>query len=125
KGSQTTKDKLYVLTENGQIRYTTDGGSTWSNLGNLPTPGGGNSSKYVSIAKDTDGNFWTITDTGWCFKSTDSGSTWTYTGRPTTSDIIALAAPIPEFESVMLPVVFMFVVIFVMRRYGRIKREAC
>jgi hypothetical protein len=122
--STNTSDRIFVLCENGNIRYSSNGGQTWSALGNLPTPTGSNTSKYVGIGIDPSGYMWAITDTGYCYRSTDTTtySSFTYTGQSSISGIVAIVpmTAIPEFSTLAVPilaVVFFFVIV------PRIKRK--
>ena len=116
--STNTSDRIFVLCENGNIRYSSNGGSTWSALGNLPTPTGSNTSKYVGLGIDPSGYMWVVTDTGYCYRSTDTTtySSFTYTGQSSISGIVAIVpmTAIPEFSTLAVPilaVVFFFVIV--------------
>jgi hypothetical protein len=104
-------DRIFVLCENGNIRYSADGGTTWSAWGNLPTPTGSNTSKYVGIGIDSTGYMWAVTNTGYCYKSTDSTTyaSFTCTGQAPTSGIVAIvplpAVAIPEFQYILVPII--------------------
>jgi ribosomal protein L40E len=108
-------DRLFVLCENGNIRYSADGGQTWSAWGNLPTPGGGNTTKYVGIGIDSTGYMWVVTDTGYTFLSTDATtySTFNCTGQAPATGIVAviplplIPTGIPEFQYFVIPVLGM------------------
>lgn len=120
-GSGSSDDRLFVLCENGNIRYSSNGGVSWSALGNLPTPGGSNQSKYIGLGFDSSGYMWIATNTGYCFRSTDTTtfSTFTYVGRsPITGivGIVPLPIVIPEFGLVLLPVVGFLGFVFMGRR---------
>jgi RNA polymerase subunit RPABC4/transcription elongation factor Spt4 len=107
--SKQTDERILVLCENGNIRDSSDGGATWSARGNLPVPGGSNTSKYIGMDFDPSGYLWAITDSGWCYKSTDTTTfnSFTYTGRATSAGgVTAITAPIPEFPQIVVPVVF-------------------
>jgi hypothetical protein len=114
--SGASDDRIFVLCENGNIRYSSNGGSTWSALGNLPTPTGSNTSKYVGLGIDPSGYMWVITDTGYCYKSTDTTTygTFTYTGQSSIGGIVAIvpmtAPAIPEFHAAVIPIVGVFIV---------------
>jgi hypothetical protein len=109
-------DRIFVLCENGNIRYSSNGGSTWSALGNLPTPTGSNTSKYVGLGIDPSGYMWVITDTGYCYKSSDTTtySTFAYTGQSSIGGIVAIvpmtAPAIPEFPVAVIPIIGVFLV---------------
>ncbi len=122
-------DRIFVLCENGKIRYSADGGTTWAPWGNLPTPGGGNTTKYVGMGIDSTGYMWVVTSTGYCFRSTDSTSYTTFTclGKAPVSGVAAIVPlpyvqPIPEFGLIMVPV-FGLVMLFVLRRASSRARD--
>ena len=120
-GAGSSDDILFVLCENGKIRYSSDGGVSWSALGNLPTPTGSNQSKYIGMGFDSSGYMWIATDTGYCFKSTDTTtfSIFTYVGKSPIAGIIGivpLPMVIPEFGLVLLPVVGTLGFVFMGRR---------
>ncbi len=122
-GPGASDDRIFVLCQNGNIRYSSDGGSTWSALGNLPTPTGSNASKYVGMGIDSTGYMWVVTDTGYCFRSTDTTNynTFTYTGRTPISGIVAvvpLPALIPEFPYLFAPVLISILVVGLLRRWS-------
>ena len=114
-GPGPTDDVLYVLCQNGNIRYSADGGSTWSAKGNLPTPTGANTTRYVSLGIDPAGYMWVVTDTGYTFRSTDTTTynSFTCTGRSPITSVVAIlpTTAIPEFPMVMLPIIALFFVI--------------
>lgn len=125
--AQISNTKIYVLCENGSIRYSADGGSIWSAFGNLPVPsGGGNSSTtYIGIDIDSWDYIWVITNSGWCYRSTTSlGSTFVKMGRPAGANIIGITTPsvIPEFGSLIAPVIGSLMIPFAIsysRKRGR------
>jgi hypothetical protein len=113
-----SNERILVLCENGNIRDSSDGGATWSARGNLPAPGGSNTSIYIGMDFDLAGYLWAITDSGWCFKSTDTTTfnSFTYTGRATTAGgVTAITTPIPEFPQTVLPLVFVLGLMLVFR----------
>ena len=119
-------ERLFVLCEDGKIRYSSNGGVSWSALGDLPRPNGPNQTKYVSMGFDSTGYLWIATDTGYCFKSTDATtySSFTYVGESPISGVIAivpLPGVIPEFGMVLLPVVGIIGVVLI-GRSRRLKR---
>jgi hypothetical protein len=106
-----TLDRLFVLCQNGNIRYSADSGVTWSALGNLPTPTGSNTSKYVGMAFDPGGYLWAITDSGWCYKSTDTTTFSNFMSMghaPSVGGVKAIMCPvmIPEFPHIVVPIAF-------------------
>ena len=110
-GPAATDDRIFVLCENGNIRYSANGGGTWSAWGNLPTPGGGNTTKYVGLGIDSTGYMWVVTNTGYCYRSTDSTtySTFTCLGKAPLSSVAAIVPlpyvqPIPEFGLFAVPI---------------------
>jgi len=113
-------DKIYVLCESGDIRYSSNGGSTWSSLGNLPRPSGGNTTKYAGLGIDSSGYMWVVTDSGYCYRSTDTVNytTFTYTGKAPIGGLVAVVPLpiIPEFQYLALPVVFSVVIVMLLRR---------
>ena len=122
-GASNASDRIFVLCENGNIRYSSNGGSTWSALGDLPTPTGSNASKYVGLGIDPSGYMWVITDTGYCYRSTDTTtySTFTYTGQSSIGGIVAIVpmTAIPEFHIAVIPIVGVFLVLTLRRRISR------
>ena len=117
-------ERILVLCSNGAIRNSADGGATWSALGNLPAPGGGNQSIYTGMDFDTSGYLWVITDTGWCYKSSDTTTfaSFACTGRATDlGGIVALTAPvaIPELGSFAVPAILLIGVLMVARATRR------
>ena len=123
--SGSSDDKIYVLCENGNIRYSNNGGQTWSALGDLPVPTGGNTSKYAALGIDPAGYMWVVTDSGYTYRSTDTTTynNFTYTGQSPIGSIVAILptnAVIPEFPMLAVPVlavVFFFVIV------PRVKRK--
>jgi len=118
-------DIIYVLCENGNIRYSSNGGQTWSALGDLPAPTGGNTTTYVALGIDPAGYMWVVTDTGYTYRSTDTTTynNFTCTGQSPIGGIVAIlptTVVIPEFLTLMVPV-FAMVFFFVM--VPRIKRK--
>jgi hypothetical protein len=120
-------DRIFVLCENGNIRYSSDGGLTWSAWGNLPTPLSGNTSVYVGIGIDSTGYMWAATNTGYCFVSTDTTtySTFNCTGQAPIGGIVAIVPlplippGIPEFQYLLVPVLGMALIVL----SRRIKKE--
>jgi hypothetical protein len=115
-----TNERILVLSENGNIRDSSDGGATWSARGNLPAPGSGNTSVYIGMDFDPAGYLWAIRDAGWCYKSTDTTtfSSFTYTGRATSAGgVTAITCPItiPEFPQIVVPIVFVLGMMLVFR----------
>ena len=111
-GSGSADDKIYVLCENGNIRYSSNGGQTWSALGNLPEPTGGNTTTYVGLGFDPAGYLWVVTDTGYNYRSTDTTTLNSFTcmGRAPIGEIVAIlptTVVIPEFPTLMVPVLGM------------------
>ena len=117
--SRQINERIIVLCRNGNMRDSADGGASWAALGNLPTPSGGNASTmYMGMDFDPQGYLWVITDTGWCFRSSDTTTyaTFTCTGRATTlGGIVAIACPIPEFPSAIIPIFFVLGLIVTIR----------
>lgn len=117
--SGSSDDRLFVLCENGNIRYSANGGQTWSALGNLPTSGGSNTTKYVGIGIDSTGYMWVVTDTGYTFLSTDATtySTFNCTGRAPATGIVAviplplIPSGIPEFQYLVVPLLGMTLIV--------------
>jgi len=108
--SKQINERILVLCRNGNIRDSSDGGATWSARGNLPAPGGSNTSFYIGMDFDPAGYLWVIRDAGWCYKSTDTTTlnSFTYTGRATSAGgVTAITCPIPEFSQIVVPIVFM------------------
>jgi len=126
-GAGSSDDRIFVLCENGNIRYSADGGQIWSAWGNLPTPTGGNTSKYVGLGIDSTGYMWVVTDTGYCYRSADSTTftTFNYTGQAPTSGIVAIVPlptvppGIPEFQYLLAPVIGSMVIVLSWRRRTR------
>jgi hypothetical protein len=111
-------ERILVLSENGNIRDSSDGGATWSARGNLPVPDGSNTSVYIGMDFDPAGYLWVIRDAGWCYQSTDTTTlnSFTYTGRATSAGgVTAITAPIPEFPEIVVPVVFVLGMMLVFR----------
>ena len=106
--SSNTTDRVFVLCENGNIRYSPNGGQTWSALGDLPVPTGGNTSKYVGLGIDPAGYMWVVTDTGYTYRSTDTTiyANFTYMGQSPISAIVAIlpTTVIPEFPILAVPI---------------------
>ena len=125
-----TSDRLYVLCENGVIRYSSTGGSTWGALGNLPYVFGGNTSKYVGMGIDSTGYMWVVTDTGYCYRSTDTTfASFNYTGQAPIGGIVAIAPlptvpGIPEFTSALVPLLGMAALVMVGRLISKRKESA-
>jgi len=118
--SGSSDDKLYVLCENGNIRHSSDGGSTWSALGNLPVPTGSNTSKYVALGIDPSGYMWVVTNTGYTFRSTDTTTfnQFTCMGKTPIGEIVAIlptTVVIPEFPQIVFPIVFVLGIILASR----------
>jgi len=113
-------DRIFVLCESGDIRYSANGGSSWSALGNLPTPTGSNTSKYTGLGIDSAGYMWAVTDTGYCYRSTDNTNytAFAYSGKSPITGIVAVVPlpMIPEFQYVFLPVIFSIIVVSFWRR---------
>lgn len=118
-GGRTGQDQLFILQENGVIRYSSGGGKTWSDRGNLPLPGAGNSSIYVGISIDAVSNIWVVTNTGYCYRSSDNGITFTYMGQTPAAPIIGFTTPIPEFSMTPLAVMVLLTAIFLIARTRR------
>lgn len=119
-------DRLFVLCQNGVIRYSSNGGATWANLGNLPVPNGSNTTKYVGMGIDSTGYMWVVTDTGYCFRSTDTTtySSFSYTGRSPIGGLVAIAPlpsvpGIPEFQYIMVPMMGMVLIVLSRRALAR------
>jgi hypothetical protein len=118
-GPNPEDDRIFVLCENGDIRYSANGGVNWSSLGDLPEPTGSNTSKYMGMGIDSTGHMWIVTDTGYVFTSTDSTTyaSFNYTGRAPITDIVAiiplpLVPSVPEFQMVLLvPMVGMTLIV--------------
>lgn len=126
----TASEQIFILRQDGTMRYSADGGANWANRGNLPAPGNSGLpaySVYVAIDRDANNNFWAITNTSYCYKSTDTGITWTNTGNFGVKDVVSLACPaayIPEFDSVTIPVIAIITLVIIFSsRGGRRKRS--
>lgn len=124
-GNPIATEEIFVICQDGSIRYSSNGGSTWAARGNLPAPGAGSPqlqsyAKYVAIDRDEAGTFWAITNTSYCYRSLDTGSTWTYRGSFAMKNVTSMACPtgvIPEFDSLLIPMIVIAVpVIAVMRK---------
>ena len=122
-------DRLFVLCENGVIRYSSNGGAAWGNLGNLPYPGTGNTTKYVGMGIDSTGYMWVVTSTGYCFRSTDTTtySSFSYTGKSPISGLVAIAPlplvpGIPEFQYVLVPVIGIVLIVLSRRASAKTRR---
>lgn len=125
-GPGSADDRVFVLCEDGAIRYSANGGVTWSALGDLPTPTGGNTSKYMGMGIDSTGYMWIVTDTGYVYRSTDSTTyaNFNYTGQAPISDIVAiiplpLIPSIPEFHLMLVPIVGMILIVLSKRTLSR------
>jgi hypothetical protein len=122
-GAGASDDRIFVLCEDGDIRYSSNGGSTWSSLGNLPRPQGANTSKYTGLGIDASGYMWVVTDTGYCFRSTDTVNydTYVYTGKAPIGGIVAVVPLpiIPEFQYLFAPVIFSMVIVTLWRRRAK------
>lgn len=114
----TSTEQVFVLCQDGTIRYSADGGDSWAARGNLPAPGNSglpSYSRYVAIDRDSNGAFWTITNTSYCYKSTNKAVTWAYTGNIGVNDVASMACPnaiIPEFDSVLIPAIGTLFIVF-------------
>ena len=103
-------EKIFILSENGNISYSGDGGATWGLRGDLPEPGTNglpSYSRYVAIDRDGNGAFWAVTNTSYTYKSIDVADNWAYTSNKGVNDVVSLACPtpfIPEFDSILMPV---------------------
>jgi hypothetical protein len=117
-GPGSSDDRIYVLCENGNIRYSSNGGQNWNALGDLPAPTGSNTTTYVGLGFDPAGYMWVVTDTGYTYRSTDTTTfdNFTCTGQSPISGIVAILPTtlvIPEFPVLIVPVlamVFFFVI---------------
>jgi hypothetical protein len=113
-GASQATDTIFVLTDHGDIRRSTNGGTSWATFGNLPTPNGANSSTvYVGITLDPSNIIWVTTDTGWVWKSTAAlGGTFVCTGRPVTAGVVAIVGlnTIPEFGDMLIPICMAMVI---------------
>ncbi len=121
-------DRVFVLCENGDVRYSANGGTSWSSLGNLPRPSGPNQSKYTGLGIDPNGYMWVVTDTGYCYRSADTVNynSFVYTGRaPITGIVAVIPLPyVPEFSDALIPVLSMIVLILVLRRSHKRRLES-
>lgn len=122
-GPGSADDRIFVLCENGNIRYSANGGVTWSALGNLPVPTGGNTTVYTDFGIDPAGYMWVVTDTGYTYKSTDTTTYGTFTcmGRAPISPVVAaLPEPsIPEFPAIFIPVLALISLVILPRIRSR------
>jgi hypothetical protein len=111
-GASQATDTIFVLTDHGDIRRSTDGGTSWNTFGNLPHPTGGNASTvYVGIALDPTNIIWVVTDNGWVYKSTTAlGGTFVKTQKLGYTGIVAIVGiPIPEFSDILIPILTMVI----------------
>jgi hypothetical protein len=111
-GASQATDTIFVLTDHGDIRRSTDGGTSWNTFGNLPHPTGGNASTvYVGIALDPSNIIWVVTDNGWVYKSTTTlGGTFVKTQKLGYTGIVAIVGiPIPEFSDILIPILTMVI----------------
>jgi len=124
-GASRATDTIYVLTDQGAIRRSTDGGTSWSAFGNLPVPtggGGNNSAIYVGIALDPSNTIWVTTDNGWVYKSTTTlGGTFVKTQHLAYTGIVAIVGlhSIPEFSDVITTVLAMMIPAVIITRNRR------
>ena len=107
-GPGPTDDQIFVLCENGDIRYSSDGGQTWSSLGDLPPPST-NTTAYVGLGFDPAGYLWVVNSDGQTYRSTDTTTfnNFTFMGQAPIGDIVAIlptTVVIPEFSYMLLPV---------------------
>jgi hypothetical protein len=122
--SGTSDDVLYVLCENGNIRYSNDGGTTWSALGDLPVPSGANTTKYVDFGIDSAGYMWVMTDTGLTYRSTGTATynNFTCAGQSPIGDIVAIlptTVVVPEFSYMVLPIMIILFIVLSRRAMTR------
>ncbi|MBN1677756.1 MAG: zinc ribbon domain-containing protein [Candidatus Thermoplasmatota archaeon] len=122
-GPGASDDRLFVLCEKGDIRYSSDGGQTWSALGDLPTPAPGNATIYVGLGIDPTGYMWVVTETGYTFISTDTTTygNYTCTGQAPIGGIVAImpTPAIPEFPMLMVPALTMALLLGILRIRGK------
>ena len=124
-GAGSSDDRIFVLCENGNIRYSSNGGQAWSALGDLPVPTGSNTSKYVALGIDPAGFMWIVTDTGYTYRSTDTTTynNYIYMGQSPISSIVAIlptTVVIPEFPMLVAPVL---AIVFFIVIVPRVKRK--
>lgn len=127
-GPGSADDVIYVLCENGNIRYSSNGGQTWSAKGDLPVPTGSNTSKYAALGIDPDGYMWVVTDTGYTYRSTDTTTynSFTCVGQSPISGIVAIlptVAVIPEFPIFVVPILIVVILVVVPSRIRRGRRQ--
>jgi hypothetical protein len=125
-GASRATDTIFVLTDQGAIRRSTDGGTSWSAFGNLPVPSGGgnNTATYVGIDLDPSNIIWVVTDNGWVYKSTAAlGGTFVKTQHLAYTGIVAIVGlhSIPEFSDLLVPIAAIIVpAVFISRKRRRI-----
>jgi hypothetical protein len=127
-GAGSADDVIYVLCENGNIRYSSNGGQTWSALGNLPVPTGGNTTKYTALGIDPAGYMWVVTDTGYTYRSTDTTTynSFVCTGRSPITSVVAIlpTTAIPEFPIAVVPILALLLSIVIPKFSRRVSRKA-
>ena len=112
-------EQIFILRQDGSIRYSADGGANWADRGNLPAPNSGGlpaNSRYVAIDRDSNGIFWAITNNSYVYNSNDRGDIWAYKSNSIgANDIVSLSCPapyIPEFDSILVPVIAIVPLVF-------------
>jgi len=126
--SALASEQIFVLRQDGTIRYSANGGANWAARGNLSTVGGPppTGSRYVAIDRDSNNVFWAVTNTSYSYKSTDIGATWYFTGSFGVNDVVSLACPaayIPEFDSLIVPMAGIITVVFMISTSRRMRKK--
>lgn len=113
---------LYVLDNDGPIRKSTDGGTTWVSMTD-PCP---INNVCVRIEGDplVSGLVWILRSDGPVYRSTDGGTSWIQPGDAGGLTYVGLTCPIPEFPTVFWPVALAPVLVIAYtrvngRRHGR------
>jgi photosystem II stability/assembly factor-like uncharacterized protein len=114
------RDYVYAITSSGYVNESQDSGSSWSYRGDVGTE------TYTAIEWGYDSYLYALATTGEVYRSSDGGSSWTYRGdAASVSDFTDFTAIIPEFETVVLPlVVVLFISSITASRKRKVKKRS-
>ncbi|MFQ5885216.1 MAG: WD40/YVTN/BNR-like repeat-containing protein, partial [Thermoplasmata archaeon] len=114
------RDYIYVITASGYINESQDDGSSWAYRGDV------GSETYTAIEWGYDSYLYVVATTGEVYRSSDGGGSWTYRGDVgSVSDFTDFTGLIPEFGTIVVPLIIVLFPPLVSRMRRKKARNEC